>query len=142
VKISHRREFKAEDVKSMLGIATDKLAKYKEMAQFLGSKRATKEQTLDYFRTIFPTANDAEEQADGELKISRKAKTALEIMNTQPGAEFAKGSFWQLVNTVTFMTDHLLGKSQDTRLVNAWYGYNRKLKLNALEKAMEMAQAA
>ena len=64
VRISHRREFNAENVKSMLGIATDKLSKYKEMAQFLGSKRATKEQTLDYFRTIFPSGKEAEEKAE------------------------------------------------------------------------------
>ena len=140
-KISHRREFKAEDVKLMLGIATDKLAKYKEMAEFLGKKRATKENALDYFRAIFPTSNEKEETKDGVLKISQKAKTALEIMNTQPGADFAKGSFWQLFNTVTFMTDHMLGRSQDNRLTNAWYGYNRGLKTKALETAVEMANA-
>lgn len=142
VRISHRREFDAENVKDMLGIATDKLAKYKDMAQFLGSKIATKEKTLEYFRTIFPTVNAAEELKNGEIKLSHKAKNALEIMNTQPGAEFAKGSFWQLFNTVTYMTDHMLGKSQDSRLVSAWYGYSRKLKTQALEKAVEMASAA
>ena len=63
-------------------------------------------------------------------------------MNTQPGADFAKGTFWQLFNTVTFMTDHLLGKSSDNRLTNAWYGYNKKLKTRALEKAIDMANVA
>lgn len=139
VKISHRREFQAEDVKSMLGIATDKLSKYKEMAQFLGSKRATKEKSMDYFRTIFPGGVEEEK---GEIKLSRNAKTALEIMNTQPGADFAKGTFWQLFNTVTYMTDHLLGRSADNRLTNAWYGHNKKLKTRALETAVEMAEAA
>jgi phage/plasmid-like protein (TIGR03299 family) len=142
VKISHRREFEAENVKEMLGIATHKLAKYKEMAQFLGSKRANKKQAIDYFRAIFPTASDTTEQQDGELKISNKAAAASRIVDTQPGAEFAKGSFWQLFNTVTYMTDHILGKSQDSRLVNSWYGYNRKLKTRALETAVEMANAA
>ena len=59
-----------------------------------------------------------------------------------PGADFAKGTYWQLFNTVTFMTDHILGKSQDTRLTSAWYGYNRGLKTKALETAVEMANAA
>lgn len=139
VKISHRREFEPEDVKSMLGIATDKLSKYKEMAQFLGSRRATKEKAMDYFTTIFPTAATA---SDGEIKVSRNAKTALEIMDVQPGADFAKGTFWQLFNTVTFMTDHTLGRSADNRLTNAWYGHNKKLKTLALETAVEMANAA
>lgn len=140
VKISHRREFQAEDVKSMLGIATDKLHKYKEMAQFLGSKRATNEHAMSYFANIFPAGEEKNEL--GELNLSRKAKTALEVMNTQPGADFAKGTFWQLFNTVTFMTDHLLGRNPDNRLSNAWYGSNRNLKTKALEKAVEMATVA
>ena len=37
VKVSHRRQFDGDEVKQMLGIASDKLAKYKEMAKFLGS---------------------------------------------------------------------------------------------------------
>jgi hypothetical protein len=136
-KISHRKEFKAEDVKSMLGIATDKLTKYKEMAQFLGSKRATHEHALDYFSTIFPGAEDEE-----EIKFSRNAKLALEMMHTQPGAEYARGTFWQLFNTVTFMTDHIMGRNVDNRLTNAWYGHNKTLKTRALETAVEMANAA
>jgi phage/plasmid-like protein (TIGR03299 family) len=143
VRISHRREFQADNVKSMLGIATNKLAQYKEMAEFLGKKRATHESAVQYFREIFPSGSDTEENTmDGEVKLSTKAKQALVIMNTQPGADFAKGSFWQLFNTVTFMTDHLLGRNQDNRLANAWYGGNRKLKTKALETAVEMANAA
>ena len=141
VKVSHRREFQAEDVKELLGIATDKLAKYKEMAQFLGKKRATKENAMDYFSTVFKLTGKQDPEAE-EVKLSRNAKMALEIMNTQPGADFAKGTYWQLFNTVTFMTDHILGKSQDTRLTSAWYGYNRGLKTKALETAVEMANAA
>lgn len=135
VKISHRTQFNAGDVKTMLGIATGKLAKYKEMAQFLGTKQATAENAMDYFRFVFPTAANA----TGDLKLSRNANIALSIVETQPGAEFAKGSFWQLFNTVTYMTDHLLGKNVDNRLTNSWYGYNRNLKTKAMEKALEMA---
>jgi phage/plasmid-like protein (TIGR03299 family) len=46
-KISHRKQFVASDVKDMLGIATDKLQKYKEMAQFLGSKKAKTENIIE-----------------------------------------------------------------------------------------------
>ena len=103
----------------------------------MNSSRATHENAVDYFRFVFPTAANA----TGDLKLSRNANTALSIVETQPGAEFAKGSFWQLYNSVTFMTDHLLGKSVDNRLTNSWYGYNRNLKTKAMEKALEMAGA-
>ena len=35
------------------------------------------------------------------------------------------------------MTDHLQGREGDSRLQSAWYGRNRKVKLNALDKALE-----
>lgn len=137
-KISHRKVFDPSNVKDMLGIATDKLAKYKEMAQFLGSRKAKEENIVEYFQRIFPVtgANDKKKK-----DLSKNAGMALDILHTQPGAEFAAGSWWQPVNAVTYLTDHLAGRSADTRLTSAWYGYNRGLKLKALEMAMEYAEA-
>ena len=138
VKISHRREFDGDNVKLMLGVAAEKLAKYKEMAQFLGSKRYTNENVVDYFKRVFPVATS---KTDSTKELSKSAKIALSIVDTQPGAEFAKGSFWQLFNSVTYLTDHLAGRNQETRLQSAWYGYNRNLQTHALETALEMAEA-
>ncbi len=135
-KISHRKQFVASDVKDMLGIATDKLQKYKEMAQFLGSKKAKTESIVEYFERIFPLANAT------EGKRSKNANIALGIIDTQPGSEYAQGSWWQPFNAVTFMTDHVLGRTADTRMQSAWYGYNKGLKTKALELAVEMAEAA
>jgi hypothetical protein len=63
-------------------------------------------------------------------------------MDQQPGAEFAEGTWWQAFNAVTFMTDHMIGRSVDSRLTSAWYGANKNLKTKALELAVEMADAA
>jgi phage/plasmid-like protein (TIGR03299 family) len=138
VKISHRRQFDATNVKDMLGIATDKLQKYKEMAQFLGAKKAKHESVVEYFERMFP----ATEKSQKDKKLSKNASIAMDILHTQPGAEYAEGSWWQPFNAVTYMTDHLMGRSADTRLQSAWYGYNKGLKTKALELAVEMAEAA
>jgi len=138
VKISHRREFDGDSVKLMLGVAQEKLARYKEMAAFLGSRRAKGEDVVEFFKRVFPTGKDAKKQTE----LSRNAKDALAIIDSQPGAEFAEGTWWQVFNCVTYMTDHLLGKTQDTRLTSAWYGHNKGLKTKALETALEMADAA
>ena len=138
VKISHRKQFNPADVKDMLGIATDKLQKYKEMAQFLGSKKAKTENIIEYFERIFPLTTKSEE----DNKRSKNANIALSIIDTQPGAEYAQGTWWQPFNAVTFMTDHVVGRSNDSRLTSAWYGYNKGLKTKALELAVEMAEAA
>lgn len=141
VRISHRQAFDASNVKDMLGIATDKLAKYKEMAAFLGSKQAKHESIVEYFERIFPL-NTTKEQTEGVKKLSKNASMALNVIDTQPGAEFAQGSWWSAFNTVTYMTDHVIGRSDDSRLASAWYGQNKILKTKALELAVEMANVA
>ena len=134
VKISHRKVFNADVTKEMLGIAKDKLAKYKEMASFLGSKKAKDENIVEYFNRIFPSS--------GKKEVSRNAERAMEILHTQPGANYAEGTWWQPFNAITFLTDHELGRNADSRLTSAWYGYNKGLKTKALELAVEMAEAA
>jgi phage/plasmid-like protein (TIGR03299 family) len=137
VKISHRREFNGDQTKLMLGVAAEKLAQYKEMAQFLGSKRYSDENVVEYFKRVFPASENAKRS-----DITKNARTALGILETQPGAEFAAGSWWQAFNATTYMTDHLIGRSTDTRMTSAWYGSNKNLKVRALETAIEMAEAA
>jgi hypothetical protein len=145
VKVSHRRKFDSDEVKQALGVASDKLAKYKEMAQFLGSKKFKNESVIEYFDRIFPVnayGRSKNEDTKAKKEHSTNAKLAYDIIDQQPGAEFAKGSWWQAFNAVTFMTDHVIGKTQENRLASAWYGTNKSLKLKALETAVEMAEAA
>ena len=135
VKVSHRNEFDGDAVKETLGIAKEKLAKYKEMAAYLGSKRYTEESIVDYFTRVFPVTGSKKE-------ISKNAQMALDVIEQQPGAQYAEGSWWQAFNAVTFMTDHVIGRNSDTRLQSSWYGFNKGLKTRALETAVEMADAA
>lgn len=142
VKKNHRTVFDPSQVKEQLGIATSKLAKYKEMATFLGSKRYTQDLLKKYFNEVFPVLVYNKEKGAQRKELSKSATRALDIIETQPGAEFAQGSWWQAVNAVTYLYDHEIGKSADTRLQSAWYGQGRTRKLGALETAMTYAAAA
>jgi phage/plasmid-like protein (TIGR03299 family) len=139
VRLNHRHPFDADDVKATLGIARKKLGTYKEMAEFLGSKRYTDKTLVEYLMTVFPTNSPKKQE---ENVMSRPAKIAHDIVNTQPGAEFAPGTFWSAFNTATFTIDHLLGHNDNNRLYSSWYGVNRKKKIEALETAVEMAKVA
>jgi phage/plasmid-like protein (TIGR03299 family) len=141
VTVNHRTAFDADMVKEQMGIAREKMEQYKSMAEFLGGKRATGENVIQYFNEVFGAP--AKEKVDNVIPFtSRNAKMAMEQLETQPGANFAEGSWWQAFNAVTYMTDHLQGREGDSRLQSAWYGRNRKVKLNALDKALEYAEAA
>ena len=134
-KFSHRKAFNPEIAKETLGIVTTKMEKYKEMATFLGSKKTKEEDIVQFFKRLYPTASIKE-------PMSRNAKKGLDVLNLQPGAEFAQGTWWTPFNAVTYMTDHLLSRTDDTRLVSAWYGDGKNKKNRALELAVEYAQSA
>ena len=136
VTVNHRKEFDVEEVKEQMGIAREKMEQYKSMAEFLGSKRYSADNVVNYFNEVFGSPT----KVDGKEFTSRNAKIAHENLQEQPGANFAEGSWWQAFNSVTHMTDHLQGRSTDGRLTSAWYGRNRKVKLKALDKALEYAE--
>lgn len=142
MKINHRRKFDADMVKKTMGIAKDKLGQYKEMAEFLSTKRYTNETVTKYFTEVFPLVSTKELVQGEPEKMSRPASLAYDIMATQPGAEMGEGTFWQAFNAVTYSIDHLLGHSAETRLNSSWYGVNRNKKIQALEKAVEYANVA
>lgn len=144
VKVGHRVEFNPGEVKEALGIASEKLATYREMAEYLGSKRFSMDKLIEYYNTVYPRTSDKRVQ-DKKLSVdtlSRNAKQCLDILESQPGAEFAEGSWWQAYNSVTFVTDHVQGRNADNRLYSSWFGGNQTRKKNALETAIEFAEAA
>ena len=61
---------------------------------------------------------------------------------TQPGADMGAGTWWQALNSVTYLTDHKLGKEADSRMASAWFGRNQTRKIKAVEKAVEYSEAA
>jgi phage/plasmid-like protein (TIGR03299 family) len=144
VRLSHRTEFNPDMVKETLGIAHEKFAKYKEMAQFLGSRKVTAESLIQYYNTVFPNTSRTEQPKEVKQyeDLSRNAKLCYDALEVQPGAEFAAGSWWQAFNSVTFVTDHVQGRNADNRLHSQWFGQNAARKVVAAEKAVEFATAA
>ena len=144
VKVGHRVEFDSVEVKKALGVATEKLANYKEAAQFLGNKRFTQDSYIEYLNTVFPRTADKRTQGKGLSveTLSRNAKAAYDVLESQPGAEYAEGSWWQAFNSITYITDHVQGRNEDNRLYSSWFGGNQLRKTNALKTAIEFAEVA
>ena len=134
-KVNHRGEFDPEAVKEILGIARDTMGEYKEVAEFLGSKQVSDQKFKEFLGKVF-----GESVKDGKLR--RNAQLAYDVFETQPGAEFARGSWWQALNAVTYITDHQIGRTNDARLNNVWFGGGRKQKINAVKEAVKFAEAA
>lgn len=144
VRIGHRVEFDPSEVKQALGIAAEKLETYKDMAAFLGKKRFNADSYIEYLNTVFPRTADKKVQGKALSvdTLSRNAKLAFDSLETQPGSQFAEGSWWQAFNSVTYITDHVQGRNEDNRLYSSWFGGNQIRKRDALKTAIEFAEVA
>jgi phage/plasmid-like protein (TIGR03299 family) len=136
VRVNHRSVFNAEKVKEILGLSHNKVEKFKEAAEFLGSKQYDRAKLEKFFGKIFG------ESTQENKTLSRTAERAMELVENQPGDHFRPGTWWNAYNAVTYMTDHELGRSADTRMASAWFGGNAKRKVDALDLAIDMAEAA
>tara|TARA_B110000908_G_scaffold15772_1_gene17923 strand:- start:116 stop:1072 length:957 start_codon:yes stop_codon:yes gene_type:complete len=136
VRVNHRSVFNPESVKEILGLSHNKVEKFKEAAEFLGSKQYDRAQLEKFFGKVF-----GESSRDDKV-LSRTAETAMEYVENQPGDHFRPGSWWNAYNAVTYMADHKLGRTADTRMASAWFGGNAKRKVEALDVAIKMAEMA
>lgn len=137
IRINHRSKFNADVVKEALGLSHNKIEKFKDAAEFLGSKQYKDQQALERFMgKVFGTSTREDKV------LSRTAEQAMEYVENQPGDHFRPGSWWNAYNAVTYMADHKLCRSADTRMTSAWFGGNANRKVKALDIAIEMAEAA
>jgi phage/plasmid-like protein (TIGR03299 family) len=142
VALNHRRAFDPSMVKEQLGIAHEKFEVYKDASRFLASKRISKTDLVTYMNNVFEFGKTKGREVTKYEDLPRTAKAAFDVLESQPGANFAEGSYWQAFNAVTYLTDHELGRNADTRLQSAWFGVNQQRKVRAMNLALEMAEAA
>jgi phage/plasmid-like protein (TIGR03299 family) len=142
VKLNHRTVFDPDLVKQQMGLASEKFTKYKEMAEFLSSKRFNAETLVNYYNEVFPHTYSKDKEVKTVDDLTKNAKSAMDVLYTQPGANYAEGSWWQALNSVTYLTDHKMGRSSESRMQSSWFGQNQARKMKAVNKAVEYATAA
>ena len=115
-------------IKETLGMVREDLDEYKKMAKLLASKRYDTDSLRQYYMELFSSTS--------------KAEYCEDLIESQPGAEFARGTWWQAFNSVTYFTDHEQKTTDENRLYSQWYGKNKLLKIRAAKMAEEYAKAA
>jgi phage/plasmid-like protein (TIGR03299 family) len=138
IKLNHRTPFDPVFAKQALGMATKSLEEYKELATFLGNRRAKADEVVEYLKKVFPASSAVRER--DPKKLSRPARIAFLALKNQPGADIRPDSWWQSYNAVTFVNNHILNqKNPATRLNSVWYGFNADRNTEALKLAGEYA---
>lgn len=147
-EVSHRTEFDADLMKRALGINQDHFAKFMKAAKELADTPVSTTEARELLRKIFK--EDTKPAVPGlawlgdlskldmvqEDKDSRPMTRVLELFQTEgmgSGLKSAKGTRWGLLNALTEYVDHEQGRSQDTRLDNAWFGRGDALKQDSFD---------
>ena len=142
IKLNHRSKFDADMVKQQMGLASEKFAVYKDMATHLSSKRFSVDSLINYYNEVFPHTYSKGKEVRALEDLTNNAKEAMEVLYTQPGAQYGEGTWWQALNSVTYLTDHKMGRNAESRMQSAWFGQNQARKVKAVNKAVEYANAA
>jgi hypothetical protein len=153
--MTHVKEFDdqmQEQAKQAMGIATAQLKQFEEVARHLSKRQFTEESKVRFVTELLkPTAIKAAQKEDildaegngdwSQVKdmLGKRAEDVFEALEASPGHDMksAKGTYWGLVNAVTYVVDHKLGRTADNRLASAWFGPNANLKREAVELAVE-----
>ena len=152
-RMSHDRAFDdqiKQQAAEKVGLAMKALDVFKDKAEFLAQKRAKDQKVLEFFSKLvnpdlFQTAQEMSE--DGTVNradLGRTVNRLMDIVHTQPGADLktSAGTWWGAFNAVTYYYDHVAGTDQDKRLTSAWFGSAATRKRQALDLAVEFAEAA
>lgn len=137
-RMHHGREFVADEAKLALGLAKGQLTEFALESQFLADSRLTAEKAREYFSRIWPVSATAA----NDNCTSRTAYAAMILLGNQPGAQLHPDSWWNAFNAVTYIVDHVQGRSENNRLRGAWFGHGQTVKAKALALATEYARAA
>lgn len=133
-RMRHTAKFEPEVAKEALGIAKHQLQEFKEEAAFLTSRLVNKADLKEFFIE----ALGLPERKPGDKGIDRVGE-AMEYFYLQPGEQLHPDSWWNAFNTITFMADHLLGRNDNNRLKNSWFGHMQRKKQLALNLALKKA---
>ena len=152
VKNSFRRSFKStlpflsesslqfdedmiERTRKTIEMGRTAISAHAKDAQLLAEKKVTEQIAENYMDEVFKQDSEVSEEA----KQKANAQSALDAFRNAPGQnlESAQMTAWGLLTAVTYTADRL-GKTSDSRLRQAWFGPNAKIKKRALELALKL----
>lgn len=139
VRVTHRSEFKADDVRSVLEDANAEFKAFMEMSRTLAGIQVARPLAEDLCVELFRTGK---KDADA-IKESRGFIRVMELFNgAARGAtlETVQGTAWGWLNAVTEYADHhIRAHSEENRTASALWGQGDALKNKAVELALAAA---
>lgn len=132
IRIPHSTNFKAEEVRAGLEISLDEFDKFMQRATTLSSK-SFEASDMDKFLLALMQPDKGEIDGDVIRKSAAYKKITALFAGGQMGTgqDAIKSTAWGALNAVTEYIDHVKGRNQSARLMDAWHGVGGKFKERA-----------
>jgi phage/plasmid-like protein (TIGR03299 family) len=129
-------------VAGMVTLGREAISSFAADAQQLADKKIATPISWHYMFDVFQPETLKKISTVGEKEVAELAekntKLAIETLSQVSEQQPYEMTAWSLLNAVTYIIDHRLGSNQDSRLRQAWFGSNAKLKTRALELALAL----
>ena len=129
-------------VVSIIGLGREAISSFAADAQRLADKKIDKPTAWLYMFNVFQpeTIKNLSPINEKEMEelAEKNTRLALEALSQVSEQQPDNLTAWCLLNAVTSIIDHQLGSNQDSRLRQAWFGSNAKLKIRALDLALAL----
>lgn len=127
------------DAREIVKLGKEMTENFRASAEVMAKVKADEAASAKFFATLFaPSLANATTEDQLSAPVIQDMFTTRDTM-TGSQTEAANGTFWGLLNTVTYLFDHVKGNSIDTRLQSAWIGRGAAKKREALDLALGMA---
>ena len=129
-------------VAAMVTLGREAMSSFVADAQQLAGKKIAAPISWHYMFNVFQPETLKKVSTVGEKEVidlaEKNTKLAIETLSQISEQQPYEMTAWSLLNAVTYIIDHRLGSNQDSRLRQAWFGSNAKLKTRALELALAL----
>lgn len=163
IEVSHRSIFDAASIKRRMGLVDSAWDRFMNRTRKLAQFHMEEPQAIDVLRKVFGAPSTGEaidlswlqfgadaligpdpEIDDEDVRENRNVERALALWQGEARGSQHKGSVgtaWGLLNAVTELVDHEIGRTSDTRLDSAWFGRGKDFKNAAFRELTEMVEA-
>lgn len=146
VKIGHREDFNAIEVKALLGLSGDAFEAWRRSAELLTTIKVGADKSRSFYRSVMGVPQHDDDVIPRLVGSKNLADTFTKNFteNKYIGAdlETSNGTAWGLVNVVTEYLDHVRRESRaGNRLDSAWFGTGAQIKHRTWEQALELVEA-
>lgn len=141
VRVTHLQKFDPKGIKEMLELRPQAMLEWEQLANAMATKRLSFDNAEEFFVKVFDPKRLDDTVEETDEANNRAIKACLELFaGTALGSEYAPGTVWQAVSSVTEYADHRRKtRSLDSRVDSAWFGRYANIKDRAWDEAVLLA---